>query len=241
MKQNCLNRLTETAGLGTAMRIRFTLGMVGRSMRGTAIVVPAAFCMFPSTGISSDATVSIARENVRKATKQDDTSSRTKRLVAPPGIVIEQDVSYLPSDRTEKLDLYYPSQRTTSTLSPAVLIIHGGGWVAGDKAGQREYVTGCALAKAGYLCASVEYMKEAGKRWPTNLSDCKNAVRWLRTNARRLQVDPDHIGVIGGSAGGHLALMVAYTSRVSELQPSTSYTKVLDNVQACVDLSLIHI
>jgi acetyl esterase/lipase len=58
----------------------------------------------------------------------------------------------------------------------------------------------------------------------------------LRANAKRYQVDGDHIGVIGGSAGGHLTLMVAYTSGVKELTPKIPYPEVSDKVQACVDM-----
>ena len=92
-----------------------------------------------------------------------------------------------------------------------MLIIHGGGWVGGDKGVSREFKIGTTLAKAGYVCASVNYTLERGN-WPQNLFDCKNAVRYLRKNSDNYQVDAKHIGVVGGSAGGHLALMVAYTS-----------------------------
>jgi acetyl esterase/lipase len=163
-------------------------------------------------------------------------TTATRKLVAPVGVIIQQDVTYLPPDRREKLDLYLPDHRPAGTSSPAVLIIHGGGWSGGDKSAHREFVTGTALAAHGYACASVEYMKEPGKRWPTNLFDCKNAVRWLRANAARLQIDPTRIGVIGGSAGGHLALMVAYTPDVTELEPTAPYPGLSDSVAACVDM-----
>lgn len=155
---------------------------------------------------------------------------------SPAGVSIERDVSYLAPDRKEKLDLYQPEKRPPGLLSPAVVIIHGGGWVGGDKGGDREFVTGTALAKAGYVCISIEYWKEARDRWPTNLQDCKNAVRWLRVNAGRLQVNPERIGVIGGSAGGHLALMVAFTPGHDELDPKPLYPGVSDSVSACVDM-----
>ncbi|MFZ9937286.1 MAG: alpha/beta hydrolase fold domain-containing protein, partial [Luteolibacter sp.] len=90
--------------------------------------------------------------------------------------------------------------------------------------------------KAGYVCVSVEYWKGTKERWPTNLQDCKNAVRWLRVNAARLQVDPARIGVIGGSAGGHLALMVAYTPGNREIDPNPLYPGIPDHVSACVDM-----
>lgn len=155
---------------------------------------------------------------------------------APDGVVIESDVTYLAPGRKEKLDLYQPSVRNDGGRFPAVVIIHGGGWVGGDKAANREFVTGTTLAKAGYVCASIEYWKGAKDRWPTNLQDCKNAVRWLRVNADRLHIDPERIGVIGGSAGGHLALMLAYTAGRGELDPQPLYPGVSDRVSACVNM-----
>ena len=152
---------------------------------------------------------------------------------APAGIRIEQDVAYLPSDRSEKLDLYIPQ---SGTHRPAIIIIHGGGWTGGDKAAAREFNIGTTLAAAGYVCASVNYRLDAKDRWPTNLLDCKNAVRFLRANAEKYGIDPDRIGVIGGSAGGHLALMVAYTADVESLEPQQPYPGVSDRVRCVVDM-----
>src|SRR4051794_36327013 len=84
---------------------------------------------------------------------------------AAEGVEIRQDVAYLPPERAEKLDLYLPAGRERSVRSPAVVIIHGGGWSGGEKSAGREFNIGTTLAKAGYVCASVEYQKEAGKRW----------------------------------------------------------------------------
>ena len=157
-----------------------------------------------------------ADEGQAHAKKVAKAKAKTSRVAvlppAPDGVVIERDVTYLAPGRKEKLDLYLPASRPKATRSPAVVIIHGGGWSGGDKASGREFNIGTTLAKAGYVCASVEYFKGAAGRWPTNLYDCKNAVRFLRAHADRYQVDVDHVGVIGGSAGGHLALMVAYTT-----------------------------
>lgn len=155
---------------------------------------------------------------------------------APEGVIIEQDVRYLPVGREEKLDLYLPACRANNVRSPAVVIIHGGGWSGGDKANSREFNIGTTLAKAGYVCASINYKLGKGDCWPTNLLDCKNAVRFLRANAEKYQIDTDHIGVIGGSAGGHLALMVGYTNGLAELEPQSPYPGVSDKVQAVVDM-----
>jgi acetyl esterase/lipase len=154
----------------------------------------------------------------------------------PAGVVLEKDLTYLAPGREEKLDLYQPAGRAPEVRSPAVVIIHGGGWIQGDKAAEREFITATTLAKAGYVCISIEYWKKEKGRWPTNLQDCKNAVRWLRVNAARLQIDPEKIGVIGGSAGGHLALMVAYTAGHADLDPGPLYPGVSDQVFACVNM-----
>lgn len=162
-------------------------------------------------------------------------ASRPALPPAPAGVTIKQNVEYLESGRRERLDLYLPADRSDGRHFPGVVIIHGGGWSGGDKAAGREFNIGTSLAKAGYVCASVNYMMDPGKRWPTNLKDCKNAVRFLRTNAARYAVDSEHIGVIGGSAGGHLALMVAYTAGVPEFSPEQPYPGVSDKVDAVVD------
>jgi len=153
----------------------------------------------------------------------------------PNGVEFRRDVAFLPPDRAEKLDLYLPKNRPAGTRSPAIVIIHGGAWKGGNKSAGREIDSGTTFALAGYVCASVEYDKVPGN-WPRNLLDCKNAVRFLRAHAGELGVDGAHIGVIGGSAGGHLALMVAFTPHVAELEPSAPYPAVPDHVSACVNM-----
>ncbi len=145
----------------------------------------------------------------------------TTAAFADDAVRTEHDVEFLGPDRQEKADLYLPAKIEAGQRCPAVVIIHGGGWVGGEKRAAREINIGTNLAKNGYIGMSIEYVlaKKEGTTptWPQNLYDCKSAVRWLRKNAERLQVDPDHIGVIGGSAGGHLAAMVALTG--PELDP----------------------
>ena len=154
----------------------------------------------------------------------------------PEGVTITRGVTYLAPDRKETLDLYLPASRAAGARSPGIVIIHGGGWSGGSNEGGREFEEGTTLAKAGYVCASVAYRVSKHDRWPTNVYDCKNAVRFLRKNAAVYGVDTDHIGVIGGSAGGHLALMVGYTSDVPALEPPSPYPGISDKVQAVVDM-----
>src|SRR5690349_6019485 len=99
----------------------------------------------------------------------------TKRLPpAPDGVTIEQNVSYLTADRKETADLYLPAKRGKDVRSPAIVIIHGGGWTGGDKAAAREFNIGTNLALKGYVAISINYVlatKEKGS-WPQNLHDC---------------------------------------------------------------------
>lgn len=155
---------------------------------------------------------------------------------APPGVIIEREMTFLAPERTEKLDMYLPADRPKGARSPGIVIIHGGGWTGGSKSAAREFEIGTTLAKAGYVCVSIDYELAASRRWPTNIHDCKNAVRFLRKNAAVYGVDAENIGVIGGSAGGHLALMVALTDSVSSLSPSAPYPGVSDRVRAAVDM-----
>ncbi len=155
-------------------------------------------------------------------------------------IRIEHDVNYLGADRKEKADLYLPTPHSMSQRFPGVIIIHGGGWSGGDKRQLREVNISTNLARRGYVCMSINYLladpRGTDITWPRNLYDCKSAVRWLRRNAARFQVDPGHIGAIGGSAGGHLSAMLALTGAKDGLDPQEPYGEFSCGVQAAVDL-----
>jgi beta-galactosidase len=145
------------------------------------------------------------------------------------------DVSYLEAGRSEKLDLYLPARDPADPPSPAVVWIHGGGWTGGSKKEARAQEVCGTLAGAGYVCASIDYRLGADS-WPGDLFDCKNAVRFLRVHAADYHIDPDRIAVMGGSAGGHLALMVGLTAGEPALEPQAPYPGIPDMVGAVVDL-----
>ncbi|MFM8471277.1 MAG: prolyl oligopeptidase family serine peptidase [Limisphaerales bacterium] len=154
---------------------------------------------------------------------------------------IEKDIAYLAPERKEKADLYLPASNPSGARRPAVVIIHGGGWTGGDKGAAREINIGTNLALNGYVGLSINYVlastnKDAKATWPQNLHDCMTAVRWLRKHAERLQVNPQRIGVIGGSAGGHLAAMLAVLGEKDGLDPKGPYGEFSCRVQCAVDL-----
>ena len=110
------------------------------------------------------------------------------------------------------LDLARPSKGDGPF--PAVLLIHGGGFRAGNRHG---YDGLCMrLAQNGYVAATVEYRLAPKYQFPAAVYDCKAAVRWLRANAAKYHIDPARVGVAGGSAGGHLALFLGVTGDVKK-------------------------
>ena len=151
------------------------------------------------------------------------------------GIRVLADLPFLAPGRAEKLDLYLPAPQPASRPSPAVVMIHGGGWVGEDKAQAREQNISRALAAAGYVCASINY-RLGDKAWPTNLYDCKNAVRFLRVHAAEYGIDPVRLAVLGCSAGAHLALMVGFTAGQNGLEPPAPYPGVTSAVVAVIEM-----
>lgn len=158
---------------------------------------------------------------------------------APTGLKAMTNVTYLAADRAEKLDLYLPATPAPGApLAPAVVWIHGGGWTGGTKNEARAKEICGTLAAAGYVAVSIDYRLGDGA-WPTNLYDCKNAVRFLRAHATEYHLDPQRIAVAGGSAGGHLALMVGLTADEPAFEPTgaaTPYPKISSRVGAIVNL-----
>jgi len=148
---------------------------------------------------------------------------------------VRGDIPFLNPTRSEKMDLYLPKDRPSNNLCAAVLLIHGGGWKGGDKRQAREIEFGTTLAENGYVAASINYALRSAGKFPLNLQDCKNGIRYLRAHAGELGIDPSRIAVMGGSAGGHLALMVAYTGDDPALAPSEPYPGVSDKVSCVVD------
>lgn len=124
---------------------------------------------------------------------------------------------------------------------PAVVVVHGGGWKGGSyKDGGMNSIM-MQLAKRGYVAACIQYrLTPSGARFPSQIEDCKCAVRWLRGNAEKYQIDTKHIGAIGASAGGHLSLLLGLTTRADNLEGKgdlkAEYAKQSSEVQAVVNI-----
>jgi acetyl esterase/lipase len=111
------------------------------------------------------------------------------------------------NDQKLQLDVFRPA--SAKGPLPAVLILHGGGWIAGNRKANESVAI--KLARHGYVAALVSYRFALRDPFPAQVHDVKCAVRWLRANAAKHQIDRERIGVIGYSAGGHLACMLGMT------------------------------
>ncbi len=129
----------------------------------------------------------------------------------PATVEVQSDLTYATPDGTAvQLDAYLPPPGTgTSTDRPAVVLIHGGGWKAGDKSGVAAL--GRAIAAHGWPAFAIDYRMTTDHPWPDELNDVRAAVRWVQDNADRFGVDPSRVAAFGGSAGGHLAMMAGTT------------------------------
>lgn len=146
------------------------------------------------------------------------------------------------------LDLAMPQERGNQAL-PALVIIHGGGWLEGDKSSfstPKNPPPGNIFdfARQGFVAATINYRLSGEAPWPAALHDCRCAVRYLRAHADEFSIDPNRIGAWGNSAGGHLALMLAMHDDGKDLADDGPYQDESSSVQAVVSdsgpIDLIH-
>ncbi len=151
-------------------------------------------------------------------------------LKVPDSVSFEQGITYTePGGTPIQLDLARP--KTGDGPFPAVICIHGGGFRAGSREGYDGLIL--KLAEQGYVAATVSYRLAPKHQFPAAVHDVKAAVRWLRANAEKYHVDPDRIGVTGGSAGGHLAQFLGVTADEPQFEGTGGNPGVSSRV-ACV-------
>jgi acetyl esterase/lipase len=128
-----------------------------------------------------------------------------------------KDLAYATSSSAQKLDLYLPK---SGEPFPLVIMVHGGGFMFGDK-GDGAGLTGVdQLLAAGYAVASINYRLSGEAIYPAQIHDAKAAVRFLRANSEKYKLNPDKFGAWGASAGGNLVALLGTTCGAAELEGS---------------------
>jgi acetyl esterase/lipase len=145
----------------------------------------------------------------------------------PPAEVVRDLVFGTGGSHELKLDLARP--RGNGPF-PAVLCLHGGGWVGGDRHQMEQTIK--VLAAHGYVAVTPDYRLAPADPFPAPVEDCKAAVRWLRANAARFNVDPDRIGAVGFASGGHLACLLGVTEKSDGLEGKGGHAAESSRVQA---------
>lgn len=136
-------------------------------------------------------------------------------------VTVKRDIEYSkPGGLSLLLDLYLPER--PSGLMPAIIWLHGGAWMTGDRTFSPNLTR--HFAQRGYAMVNIEYRVSGQAKFPAALEDVRAAVRWVRENAPEYGIDPDAIGLWGSSAGAHLATLTALSARADE-----------DRVHAVVD------
>ncbi|MGS2762848.1 prolyl oligopeptidase family serine peptidase [Sinomicrobium sp. M5D2P9] len=148
----------------------------------------------------------------------------------PENYTAKIDVVYTVVDGWEgRMDIYYPTD--VKTPVPLVINIHGGGWNHGVKESQRGYGS---FFKNGYAVANVEYRLVDVATAPGAIEDIRCALVYLHKHAEEINIDTDNIVLMGGSAGGHLALMAGLLADDKRFDTNCSYDKSL-KVAAIID------
>jgi acetyl esterase/lipase len=146
-----------------------------------------------------------------------------------PEVVRLRDVAYAPGGRRFHLDVFHHEKRPAGR--PVLLHVHGGAWVIGNKE-QQGIPLMLHLAANGWVCVSANYPLSPRSRWPEHVVALKRAVAWIREHGPEYGADPSFIAVTGGSAGGHLAALLALSAGDPAFQPG--FEDADTSIQACV-------
>ena len=151
---------------------------------------------------------------------------------APAGVRLVENLAYREGNPKWVLDLAMPEKTATSPRA-ALVIVHGGGWSGGDKTVDQFRDVLFAAAERGYVAVTINYRLKGEAKFPACIQDVRTAVRWLRANASKYQVDPSRIAAYGQSAGAHLAVLAGLVGDDWPLDP-TPVGSPSARLQACI-------
>jgi acetyl esterase/lipase len=170
-------------------------------------------------------------------------------LAADDDVVVVGNIPYREgASKNWRLDLAM-KRDLTGKPRPGIVVVHGGGWLEGDKSSfvfkdRSSPANIVDFAKLGFVAVTINYRLSTEAPFPAALEDCKCAVRWLRAHAQEYNLDREHIGAWGNSAGGHLALLLGMVGKGAGLEGDGPYQDESSLVQAAVSdsgpIDMIH-
>jgi len=136
----------------------------------------------------------------------------------PEGLQAFRNLPYADTDNPRQaLDLFLPKISNSVEILPIIVYIHGGGWKSGSKESALSKLSPY-LKTGSFAVASINYRLSGEAIWPSQIHDCKAAIRWLKGNAKKFRIDTNRLAVWGNSAGGHLVAMIGVSGEVGSLE-----------------------
>ena len=147
-------------------------------------------------------------------------------------VVVREDIQYGEGNGALLLDAYLPEN--ASAVTPAVVFVHGGSWSSGDK-DEWAFAARDLVTKTGWRAFSVNYVLDSPTPYLDEPENVRDAIEWVQANAGAFGVDPARIGIVGESAGGHLAMLAAM-SAPSRVKAVVSWSGFSDLALLATDL-----
>lgn len=135
------------------------------------------------------------------------------------------------NDRELHLDAYFPKNKKRN---PAIVIIHGGGWRSGNKSQMETFAM--EMASKNYSCFNIEFRLSLEAPYPAAIFDVKNAIQYIKKNARKFNIDTTKIAVLGCSSGAQMAALVGTTNGKTDFEDSNKNVKYSSKVNAIVNI-----
>lgn len=188
--------------------------------------------VLPLLVLASALTLSLqAADAPAKKSASKNSGPKWKKLIpqTPAGFTLKTLLVESHPEHNVELYVYVPD---AEGVWPCILDIHGGGWQARQIEADKPMME--RLAQRGYVTALVSYRLSQEAKFPAALHDCKAAIRCLKANAKTLKLDPERIGIIGGSAGGHLSGLTSMTTGLKEFDGHGAFADQSTNIKAAI-------
>jgi acetyl esterase/lipase len=157
-----------------------------------------------------------------------------KAFKLPDSIKLEPDIQYAGNTTpSQRLNLLLPKKPRGDKPLPVIAYIQGSAWMASRPAGGHAYLAKY-VASGEYIGVGIGHRTTAEATWPAQIHDSKAAIRWIRGNAKKYNIDPDRIGAIGNSSGGHLVAALGTTGGLAALEGDLGEFKGLSSRVQCV-------